>query len=101
MRAITEFSVIERLQGATLLEARPITGRTHQIRVHANHAGFPLLGDDKYSNERSADFARKIGLKRLFLHAASLQFSLLEVGELSLRAALDESLEKILDKLRN
>ncbi len=99
-RAITEFSVVERLQGATLIEARPITGRTHQIRVHASHAGFPLLGDDKYSNDQSADFAREIGLKRLFLHAASLHFSLLEVGGISLRAPLDQSLENILNKLR-
>lgn len=100
-KAVTEFSVVERLQGATLLEARPITGRTHQIRVHASHAGFPLLGDDKYSNDRSEDFARQIGLKRLFLHAASLHFSLPEIGELSLQARLDDNLEKILTRLRN
>lgn len=99
-KAITEFSVVERLQGATLIEARPITGRTHQIRVHASHAGFPLLGDDKYSNDQSADFAREIGLKRLFLHAASLNFSLLEAGGISLRAPLDQSLENILNMLR-
>jgi 23S rRNA pseudouridine955/2504/2580 synthase len=100
-RAITEFSVVERLHGATLIEARPITGRTHQIRVHANHVGFPLLGDDKYSNDQSAAFARQIGLKRLFLHAASLNFSLLEVGGISLQAPLDQSLEITLNTLRN
>ena len=49
--------MVERLRGATLVEARPITGRTHQIRVHAQHAGFPLLGDDKYSDERTSAFA--------------------------------------------
>jgi len=98
-RAITEFRIVERLPGATLIEARPITGRTHQIRVHAQHAGFPLLGDDKYNNDRSESFAREIGLKRLFLHAASLQFSLPESAELSLQAPLDKVLEIILDKL--
>ena len=100
-RAITEFNVVERFQGATLLEARPITGRTHQIRVHAYHTGFPLLGDEKYSNDRSADLARQIGLNRLFLHAATLRFSLLEVGEIFLQAHLDINLENTLNKLRN
>lgn len=99
-RSITEFSVVERLNGATLIEARPITGRTHQIRVHAQHAGFPLLGDAKYSDDRTEDFARQIGLKRLFLHAASLQFSLPDSGEFKLKAPLEQSLENILDKLR-
>jgi 23S rRNA pseudouridine955/2504/2580 synthase len=99
-RAVTEFSVVERLRGATLIEARPITGRTHQIRVHAQHAGFPLLGDEKYSDDRTEAFAREIGLKRLFLHAASLQFSLPDCGEFSLSAPLDQELENILDKLR-
>lgn len=100
-RAITEFSIAERLPGATLLEVRPITGRTHQIRVHAQHAGFPLLGDVKYSNEHTEDMAKQIGLKRLFLHAASLRFSLEEQGELNLQAPLDNVLENILEKIRN
>ena len=99
-RALTEFSIVERLRGATLIEARPITGRTHQIRVHARHAGFPLLGDDKYSDDRGEAFARDIGLKRLFLHAAVLNFSLPESGQLSLKAPLDNNLENILIKLR-
>lgn len=99
-RAITEFSVVERLAGATLLEARPITGRTHQIRVHAQHAGFPVLGDDKYRDDRSESFARKAGLKRLFLHAASLRFSLPNAAEMNLQAPLDSYLEKILVSVR-
>ena len=100
-RAVTEFSIVERLRGATLIEARPITGRTHQIRVHAKHAGFPLLGDDKYSDDRTAAFCQQIGLKRLFLHARSLSFSLPDVGRLELRAELEPKLETILNKLRN
>lgn len=99
-RAITEFSVVDRLQGATLIEARPITGRTHQIRVHAQHAGFPLLGDQKYSDDRTEAFARQIGLKRLFLHAASLEFSLPDNSEFKLQAPLEQSLESILERLR-
>jgi 23S rRNA pseudouridine955/2504/2580 synthase len=97
----TEFSVIERLRGATLVEARPVTGRTHQIRVHAKHAGFPLLGDDKYGDERTEALSAAIGLRRLFLHACFLSFTLPEVGRLELRAALDSDLEMALERLRN
>ena len=100
-RAVTEFSIVERLRGATLVEARPITGRTHQIRVHAQHAGFPLCGDLKYSNERTSAFAQRVGIKRLFLHARSLSFSLPDVGRLDLQADLDIDLENVLSILRN
>lgn len=98
--ATTEFSVMEYLPGATLLEARPVTGRTHQIRVHARHAGFPLLGDSKYGDEKAEDMARRLGLRRLFLHAASLRFSRPDGAELALCAPLEASLEEILGKLR-
>ena len=94
-------SIVERLNGATLIEARPITGRTHQIRVHAQHAGFPLLGDDKYSDDRTEQFCQRIGLKRLFLHAHSRRFSLLDSGPLKLQAELEPALELVLNKLRN
>ena len=100
-RSITEFAVVERFERATLVEAKPITGRTHQIRVHAQHAGFPLLGDSKYSKERGEALCGQLGLKRLFLHAWQLRLRLPEVGRLELRAELDENLEEILIKLRN
>jgi 23S rRNA pseudouridine955/2504/2580 synthase len=100
-RSVTEFTVVERFEGATLVEAKPVTGRTHQIRVHARHAGFPLVGDDKYSDERSAALTRALGLQRLFLHARSLRLLLPESGPLTLEAALDPDLENILTKLRN
>ncbi len=100
-RSITEFRIVERLKGATLIEARPVTGRTHQIRVHAKHAGFPLLGDDKYSDDKTEAFCREIGLKRLFLHAQSLRFSLPDEEQLCLEAPLDAHLESTLRKLSN
>jgi 23S rRNA pseudouridine955/2504/2580 synthase len=100
-RAITEFAVVERLQGATLVEAKPVTGRTHQIRVHARHTGFPLCGDQKYSDDRTENLSRQVGLKRLFLHAHRLDFALPGTGRLALQADLDRELENILDKLRN
>lgn len=100
-RSITEFAVLERFSGATLIEAKPITGRTHQIRVHARHAGFPLLGDDKYSDERTSAVCARLGLQRLFLHARRLRITLPGVGPLELEAELDPDLEVILTKLRN
>ena len=99
-RSITEFSVMERLPGATLVEAKPVTGRTHQIRVHAQHVGCPLLGDDKYGDSRTEALCREVGLNRLFLHAASLRFSLPHCGTLELAAPLDNELERALDNLR-
>ena len=99
--SITEFAVVERLRGATLVEAKPVTGRTHQIRVHAQHAGFPLLGDAKYSDDRTTALAVRVGLKRLFLHARSLRFALPGTGRLELQAPLDEALESVLENLRN
>ncbi|MAT91035.1 MAG: 23S rRNA pseudouridine(955/2504/2580) synthase RluC [Halioglobus sp.] len=100
-RALTGFSVLERFDGATLVEARPVTGRTHQIRVHALHAGHPLLGDDKYANSAGEALARQLGLKRLFLHASALRFELPGSGLLELQAPLDAELESALQKLRN
>lgn len=99
-RAVTEFAVLERFDQATLLEARPITGRTHQIRVHAQHAGHPLLGDDKYAGPDVLENGRRLGLRRLFLHASRLRFTLPDSGALDLRAPLDEDLESVLGKLR-
>jgi 23S rRNA pseudouridine955/2504/2580 synthase len=99
--AVTRFSIVERFANATLIEAKPITGRTHQIRVHAQHVGFPLLGDDKYSVDEDHEFCKTIGLKRLFLHARSLSFSLPDQERLDVQAGLDTNLEFILDKLRN
>ena len=75
-RSLTDFRVIERYRGATLIEAKPVTGRTHQIRVHAQHAGHPILGDAKYGSEEQLNIAKTHGLKRLFLHAQRLEFRL-------------------------
>jgi 23S rRNA pseudouridine955/2504/2580 synthase len=70
----TRFRVCERFSGATLLEAIPVTGRTHQIRVHARFAGCPLAGDSKYGDDDSNKAFRDLGLRRLFLHASRLGF---------------------------
>lgn len=74
--SITEFSVVQRYRDYTLLEARPVTGRTHQIRVHAQFKQCPLLGDEKYGDDGANRVAQKLGLKRHFLHASALMFVL-------------------------
>jgi len=59
---------------ATLMEVDILTGRTHQIRVHAAHVGHPVLGDDKYGDRTLNRQMRSLGLKRIFLHARSIAF---------------------------
>ena len=59
---------------ATLMEVDIPTGRTHQIRVHADYAGHPLLGDDKYGDRERNAALKSAGLKRMFLHAQSIAF---------------------------
>lgn len=71
--ALTRFRVLERLRSATLVEASPVTGRTHQIRVHTQHAGHPILGDSKYLFREKNPHP---SINRLCLHAANLSFSL-------------------------
>ncbi|WP_114417907.1 RluA family pseudouridine synthase [Marinospirillum perlucidum] len=73
-KALTRFRVLKRLGAFTLIEAEPVTGRTHQIRVHARHAGFPLLGDPKYGDSETNLKLQKAGLGRMYLHARRLCF---------------------------
>lgn len=97
--AKTEFRVLERFREATLVEAKPVTGRTHQIRVHAQQSGHPILGDVKYQNDDSEALCDRVHLKRLFLHASAISFTL--AGErLSFECSLDAELESALAELR-
>jgi 23S rRNA pseudouridine955/2504/2580 synthase len=79
--AETVFRRIERGERYSLLEAELLTGRTHQIRVHLAHLKHPVLGDDKYGDFELNKALRKQGLKRMFLHAASLAFAHPTTGE--------------------
>ena len=72
--AETVLRLRERREDMSLLEAQLLTGRTHQIRVHLQHLKHPVLGDDKYGNFELNKALRKRGLKRMFLHAARLEF---------------------------
>jgi len=98
--ALTLFKVLRRFGDfATLVEARPITGRTHQIRVHALHAGHCIAGDPKYGDEDFSREIRDLGGKRLFLHAYALTVPLPDGGELKVEAPVDEMWAKTVERL--
>ncbi|HLA92936.1 MAG TPA: RluA family pseudouridine synthase [Actinomycetota bacterium] len=98
-RAATSFEVRERLERATLLEAAPRTGRTHQIRVHLSAVGHPVLGDGRYGG--GGDDARALGLARPFLHAWRIAFDHPVTGErLDLEDPLPKDLARALRRVR-
>lgn len=97
--AATAFEVRERFARATLLEAEPRTGRTHQIRVHLAAVKHPVLGDRRYGG--GGDDARSLGLVRPFLHAWRIAFDHPVTGErLNLEDPLPSDLEQALRRLR-
>jgi len=88
--ARTEYQVIKYIGGYTLLEVRPETGRTHQIRVHLAAIGFPVVGDKVYG-------VKSPRLSRQFMHACRLGFSLPSTGEyVEFKSALPSDLERAL-----
>ena len=98
----TRFRVLESFVQATLVEASPITGRTHQIRVHSLHAGHPIACDDRYGDKNFDDRVRKLGLSRLFLHAHSLAFIHPNTEDrVSFKAPLGPKLISVLKRLRS
>ena len=84
---------------ATLMEVTLHTGRTHQIRVHAAHAGHPVAGDEKYGDAAFNEAMRDLGLRRMFLHAHSLSFSWPRGGEFSINTPLPAELAALIDVL--
>jgi 23S rRNA pseudouridine955/2504/2580 synthase len=98
--AHTVFALHKTWAEYSLLEAQLKTGRTHQIRVHLAHLGFPIAGDAKYGDfARNKELAKR-GLKRMFLHAHSIAFSHPLTGDpLRFVAPLPVDLQKFLDRL--
>jgi 23S rRNA pseudouridine1911/1915/1917 synthase len=95
-RAVTEYRVLEHLDGHTLLELRPQTGRTHQVRVHLAFIGHPVVGDSVYGRRK-----QRLGLGRQFLHAHRLGFQHPSSGRrMELASDLPPDLEQILERLR-
>jgi len=96
-RAISHFEPIENFSDCSLMKVTIETGRTHQIRVHAHHTGHAIIGDSKYGDKQVNQRFRKLGLKRLFLHAAHLYLPL--DTALSIEAPLSDDLQRILTQL--
>jgi 23S rRNA pseudouridine955/2504/2580 synthase len=98
--AMTRFRPLKVFQHSTLVEAQPLTGRTHQIRVHAAHLGHPLAGDEKYGDIEFNKTMRALGLKRLFLHSAGIYCRLPEDKTvIGVCALLDDDLKNCLARL--
>lgn len=100
VRAVTDFEPLRRFDRVTLVRARLLTGRTHQVRVHAAHIGHPVLGDEKYGNRDANRWGRERGLRRLFLHAEGLSLPHpAGGGRLEIHAPLPRDLEAFLQTL--
>ena len=99
--AETLFIPLEQFPHAQLTEVVLFTGRTHQIRVHAAHAGYPLAGDDKYGDRTFNKAMKKSGLNRLFLHAWKLGISHPTSSEkLLIEAPIPKLLEDVINELK-
>lgn len=100
--AVTVFTPVSVFEEASLMEVELKTGRTHQIRVHAAHCGYPLAGDPKYGDDIFNKAMRKSGLRRLFLHAGMLEFT--DPGQdevINVSAPLPDTLRSVLDCLES
>ena len=97
----THFKIVQRYEGATLVEASPVTGRTHQIRVHAACKGHNIACDERYGDKTFDSNMKSLGLNRLFLHAAHITFfhPVLE-KRMTVSAPLCPRLEELLGKLQ-
>ena len=98
--AESRFKILQHLRSATLLSIQIVSGRTHQIRVHAQLVGHPLAGDEKYGDDDANRELRKQGLKRIFLHAGRVQFRHPISGDLvEVTADLPEDLQNVVQGL--
>lgn len=97
--AHTTFRLLQNYGPCSFVEAELHTGRTHQIRVHAAHLGMALLGDKRYVPAARQKHWKKLGCKRLFLHAHQLKFHSLNGDEQLVNSQLPDDLKSFLDSL--
>ena len=97
--ALTRFRLLQAYRDCSYAQAELLTGRTHQIRVHAQHMGTPLAGDPKYSDRQAQDKWKLRGLNRLFLHAQHLSFRSVNGEEMIFDAPLPPPLTAVMDGL--
>jgi 23S rRNA pseudouridine1911/1915/1917 synthase len=93
--SVTEFQVLERNGKLCKLELHPITGRTHQLRLHCAHMGWPILGDPQYASDVSKQYSEELGLKSQLLCAKSLRFAHPITGKtIFVQSTMDAELER-------
>jgi len=97
--AHTTFRLIQNYGPYSFVEAQLHTGRTHQIRVHADHLGTTLVGDKKYAGTARQKFWKEKGARRLFLHAHQLRFRALDGAEKLVNSQLPDDLKAFMDSL--
>lgn len=97
--SVTRFEIADQFEEATGVLAYPETGRTHQIRVHAQYKKHPLAGDGRYGDPEFNERLKLLGLNRLFLHALKLNIRLLNHQPIKIQAPLPDELVTVLEKL--
>lgn len=99
--SVTHFKIAQLFDQATLLDIRLETGRTHQIRVHCQFSGQAIAGDSKYGDAMFNQSMRGLGLKRLFLHANSLEFKHpISEDRVCVTSSLSDDLKSLLNQLK-
>lgn len=100
--ATTHFRVLERYGACTLVECKLETGRTHQIRVHMDYIGHPLLGDPKYGTDRKGRVRGNFAIKGQALHSMSLELTHPATGKrMKFQAPMPEDMLQLIEKLRH
>ncbi len=99
--SLSIFTPVTIYKDCSLMRVKLVTGRTHQVRVHAQFCGHPIAGDEKYGDAAFNSQMSSRGLKRLFLHAAELRFTLPDMATINVEAPLEEALQNLLKRLEN